>query len=240
MHTHGPCLGLTYASLAPWRRSETDEPVLFDPDTPKRSPARQAAPIDRSKMSTATSRHRSLPGLIGSVTPSRTRQSASVVHHIIGHTHIIAYHRYRTSQGWQAMADDAGNTMPPSYEALAEENRRLRAELAALRGGGGANGSGSSHSHHQESPSAPLPPLPPVERLSAAQVRSRRHRCRPIDSARHNHRRESDPFSHVTNLTRQNCPRSGLALLAAAARAGAGRGGAEAAAGVVRARGRGR
>lgn len=62
----------------------------------------------------------------------------------------------------------------PSYEALAEENRRLRAELAALRNGGDGStncSSSSSQSHQQESPRLPLPPLPSVERLSAAQVR---------------------------------------------------------------------
>lgn len=61
-------------------------------------------------------------------------------------------------------------TTPPSYETLAEENRRLRTELAALRNGG--HGSSDSSSR-LESPSATLPPLTPVERLSAAQVRAR-------------------------------------------------------------------
>jgi hypothetical protein len=60
----------------------------------------------------------------------------------------------------------APTTPSPSYEALLEENRRLRSELAALRGADASSGGPDEASDDDTL----LPPLPRVERLSAAQV----------------------------------------------------------------------
>ena len=101
-------------------------------------------------------------------------QISSIIGYLISATHPILPSNNPPHTTPNPHRDQLMATPPPSYEALAEENRRLRAELAALRNGGDGSSNGSSsssQSHQHESPSAPLPPLPPVERLSAAQVR---------------------------------------------------------------------